>query len=38
MSTTDAFEEGYDAYWDGVDLAGNPHDEDTVDYRLWEDG
>jgi len=25
----DAYDAGYDAYWDGVDLADNPHDQET---------
>jgi hypothetical protein len=29
MSTKNAFEEGRDACWDGVDVSDNPHDEDT---------
>jgi hypothetical protein len=29
---------GYDAYWDGMDVSGNPHDEDTEEYRSWEEG
>ena len=39
MSTTDAFEEGYDAYWDGVDAGGNPYGEDEPKERQgWESG
>ena len=38
MSTNDAFDEGYDAYWDGVDVSGNPHEDDMDEYRSWEDG
>ena len=38
MSTNDAFEDGYDAYWEGIDLRGNPHDEGTEERHLWEDG
>ena len=38
MSTADGFEDGYDAYWEGMDLSGNPHDENSGEYRLWENG
>ena len=38
MVANDAFEEGYDAYWDGVDVSGNPYKEDTDDRRSWEEG
>jgi ribosome modulation factor len=33
-----AYDEGYDAYWEGVDVSSNPHDEDTDVRRFWEDG
>jgi ribosome modulation factor len=29
MSDRIAFDEGYDAYWEGVDVDGNPYDETT---------
>jgi ribosome modulation factor len=38
MSTDDAFDEGYDAYWDGVDAIDNPYDEGTEERRSWEEG
>jgi ribosome modulation factor len=38
VSSDEAYEEGYDAYWDGVDVSGNPYDEDTNDRRSWEEG
>ena len=38
MSTNDAYEDGYDAYWDGIDVSGNPYDEETEERRYWEDG
>jgi len=38
MSTTDAFEEGYDAYWDGVDVSDNPYNEEEKERRSWEEG
>lgn len=38
MSDDDAFEDGYDAYWEGFDVSDNPYDEDTDDRRSWEEG
>ncbi len=38
MNSSDAYEEGYDAYWDGVDVTDNPYEEDTDDHRRWEEG
>ena len=38
MVTNDAFEDGYDVYWEEMDLSSNPHDEDTEEHRSWEDG
>ena len=38
MSTTNAFDEGYDAYWDGVDVSDNPYDEGMEGRRSWEEG
>jgi ribosome modulation factor len=35
MNADDAYEEGYDAYWEGVDLNDDPYDEETED-ALWE--
>jgi hypothetical protein len=37
MFTNDAFQEGYNAYWDGVDVSDNPHDQDTEERRSWEE-
>jgi ribosome modulation factor len=34
----DAFDEGYDAYWDGVDVSDNPYDEETEERGSWEAG
>ena len=28
MTDNDAFDAGYDAYWDGVDLEDNPYDQE----------
>jgi ribosome modulation factor len=40
MTSNDAHEEGYDAYWEGVDAGENPYDEEKdADARLsWEQG
>ena len=38
MTNYDAFEEGYDAYWEGVDVSGNPYDKGTEERRSWEEG
>ncbi|MEN6449875.1 MAG: Rmf/CrpP family protein [Thermoguttaceae bacterium] len=38
MSTREAYQEGYDAYWEGVDQTDNPYDEDTAERLAWEDG
>ena len=40
MTDNDAYNEGYDAYWDGGDLSENPHDEekDADARRVWEQG
>ncbi len=38
MNSTDAFDEGYDAYWDGVEVTDNPYEEDTDDHLCWEAG
>jgi ribosome modulation factor len=38
MAANDAYEEGYDAYWDGVDVTDNPYEADTTDHRSWEAG
>jgi ribosome modulation factor len=36
----EAFDEGYDAYWEGVDVSDNPYDAETqADARLsWKQG
>ena len=36
----DAYEVGYDAYWDGADVSENPYNQETeaVEYRSWEEG
>jgi ribosome modulation factor len=38
MSTNAAYDEGYDAYWDGVDVTDNPYDEGMEGRQFWEAG
>ena len=38
MSDDEASDEGYDAYWDGVDVEANPYDEETEERRNWDEG
>lgn len=38
MSSSNAYDEGYDAYWDGADVVDNPYDEDAEERPVWEDG
>jgi ribosome modulation factor len=38
MAANNAYDEGYDAYWDGSDVSDNPYDEETEERRYWEDG
>jgi hypothetical protein len=38
MTDNDALAEGYDAYWEGVDVTDNPHEKDTDGHRSWEEG
>jgi ribosome modulation factor len=40
MPTNDTFEEGYDAYWEGVDVSDNPYDRKTnaAQRESWEAG
>jgi hypothetical protein len=37
-TNNDDFGEGYDAYWDGVDVSDNPYDEETGERRSREKG
>lgn len=37
-STDDAFEAGYDAYWDGDRAEDNPFKPETPDWRAWKEG
>ena len=36
----EAFGEGYDAYWEGVDVSDNPYDEENESdsHLSWEQG
>ena len=40
MTNRDAYDEGYDAYWDGLDREGNPYDQEKeLEKRnSWEEG
>ena len=39
MSKNDAFDQGYNAYWDGVDATDNPYGEDEPEeHQKWESG
>ena len=40
MAANNAYDEGYDAYWDGADVSDNPYNEEEEfeERRSWEDG
>ena len=40
MPTNTALDEGYDAYWDGVDRSDNPFEpeKNPEEHKSWEDG
>ncbi|MFZ1934883.1 MAG: hypothetical protein WCB27_02390 [Thermoguttaceae bacterium] len=38
MATSAAYDKGYDACWDGVDVSDNPYDEETKERRSREEG
>jgi ribosome modulation factor len=38
MANNEAFDEGYDAYWNGVDAEDNPYEQETEDSRRWQEG
>jgi ribosome modulation factor len=40
MTNVQAYDEGYDAYWDGIDKGENPYDmeTETVQRDSWEKG
>ncbi len=37
-STNGAYQEGFDAFGREEDVTDNPHDEDSKDFREWENG
>jgi hypothetical protein len=38
MREDDAFDAGYDAYWDGVDIEDNPFKPEMPEHRAWDEG
>lgn len=34
----DIWEDGYESYFDGLDLEDNPHPKESDEHREWEDG
>lgn len=40
MTNRQAYDEGYDAYWEGIDLSDNPYDKETegAERDSWEAG
>jgi ribosome modulation factor len=38
MTDTDAFQKGYDAYWDGLDVTDSPYDEGSEENLAWHEG
>jgi hypothetical protein len=38
MTDNVAYDEGYDAYWEGVDVDANPHEVETDEHRSWDEG
>jgi ribosome modulation factor len=40
MTNQAAHDEGYDAYWEGIDISDNPYDAETdaVRHQSWESG
>ena len=38
MIADDAFQQGYDAYWDGVDPDDNPHLAESEEHFRWDEG
>jgi hypothetical protein len=37
MSENRAFQEGYDAYWDGVDPDDNPYRSESAEHFSWDE-
>ena len=40
MIKQETFDRGNDAYWEGLDVADNPHqtEDEPDEHRCWEDG
>ena len=38
MSSRDAYDEGYDAYWEGDEVSTNPYSECSEEYVSWDLG
>ncbi len=40
MSDHEAYDEGYDAYWDGIEREDNPYDpeQESEKHNSWEEG
>ena len=40
MTANDAYDEGYDAYWDGLQRDANPYDQqrDPDEHESWLEG
>lgn len=38
MADEEAFQQGYDAYWDGVDCDDNPFISETDQHYSWDEG
>jgi hypothetical protein len=34
----EAMDQGYDAYWENVDVVGIPYQQETEDFGCWEAG
>jgi hypothetical protein len=38
MSENQAFQEGYDTYWGGVDPDDNPYQSEAAEHFSWDEG
>ena len=40
MTDRDAYDEGYDGYWDGLQREGNPYEQERQpeEHNSWEEG
>lgn len=38
MTDREAFQRGYDAYWNGVDCDDNPYISGTEQHSSWDEG